>query len=282
MTYPLQLSARLIRPFIILLLLSAFLHVAGQAPSPQPGTYVNDMAKVLVPEDVADLNGKIRAIEEKYGVQLAIVLVQKLPDTVEIEDFALSVGREWHVGTDRKGLVYVASIGQHKQRLEVAANLEGDIPDVTAHAITDDMKPLFRNKDYAGALRTLVAEVEQHLPKDTTVAAAAAPAVPAAPAQDAPPRQSVYNSGAPSIFQWLVMGLIVLSIPLIVGLVRLFGGRSAESYAGSGFSSGGSDWGTNIASSDSSGFSGDSGSSSDSSSSSSDSGFDGGGSSNDW
>ena len=150
MTYPLQLSARRIKPFIIFFLLFVCLQINAQVPAPQPGTYVNDLARVLVPEDVADLDGKIRAIEEKYGVQLAIVLVQKLPDTVEIEDFALSVGREWHVGTDRKGLVYVASIGQHKQRLEVAANLEGDIPDITAHGITDHMKPFSARRTMRG------------------------------------------------------------------------------------------------------------------------------------
>ena len=203
---------------------------------------------------------------------------------MEIEDFARNIGREWHVGTDRKGLVYVASISQHKQRLEVAANLEGDLTDLITHGITDHMKPFFRRQDYAGALTTLVAEVEQHLAKDTIAAAAPAAASPASAApgaQDAERDQSA-STNQPSIFQWGVIFLTVFCIPLIIGLVRLFTrGGGSQGYIGRGISSGTSDWGTSSGSSDSSGFSGDSGSSSDSSSSS-DSGFDGGGSSNDW
>ena len=138
MTYPLLIPARKI---CLLLFISVFLFplltVTGQVPRPPANSFVNDQAKVLIPEDIDALNQRIRALQENHGVQIAVILVDKLPDTIEIEDFARNIGREWQVGTDRKGLVYVASISQHKQRLEVAANLEGDIPDVTAHEITD-------------------------------------------------------------------------------------------------------------------------------------------------
>src|SRR5258706_9971146 len=126
--------------------------VAAQIPSRLPDTYVNDFAGILAKEDIADLNRQIDSIEKEYTVQIAIVLVKKLPEDMEVEDFARGIGREWHIGTDRKGLVYVASISQRKQRMEVAANLEGILTDIITHEIMDHLKPFMKKMDYAGAL----------------------------------------------------------------------------------------------------------------------------------
>ena len=143
---------------LFLLLLPATLF--AQVPDPIPNTYVNDLAGALTDHQEAQINQQVRQLETKYSVQLAIVLISDLPENYQIEDYAREIGRKWHVGNARNGLVYVAAINQRKQRLEVAANLEGIITDATALHLTDNIKPYFRNKDYAGGLLNMVREID--------------------------------------------------------------------------------------------------------------------------
>lgn len=146
------------KQFILFLLLPAI--TLAQIPDPQPNTYVNDLAGVLSTYQVGKINEQVHQLETRYSVQLAIVLIKEFPANYEIEDYARELGRKWHVGNARNGLVYVAAINQRKQRLEVAANLEGLIPDITARHLTENLKPFFRNKDYAGGLLNMVKEID--------------------------------------------------------------------------------------------------------------------------
>lgn len=141
---------------LLLLLLLLPVLVFAQVPDPLPNTYVNDLATVLNAEQIHNLNEKILSIEKKSSVQIAVILINELPANMEIDQYALEVGRKWHVGNANNELVYVAAINQRKQRLEVAGNLEGDIPDVTTLEITDNVKPFFRNKDYYGGINELL------------------------------------------------------------------------------------------------------------------------------
>jgi len=137
--------------------------VIAQIPQPQAGTYVNDLAGVLAATSIQQINERLDAIQKAYAVQIAVVLVNDLPTGMEIEDYAREIGRQWHVGNHDNGLVYVASINQHKQRLEVARNLEGTITDIAAREITDHIKPFFRAKDYAGGILNMLQDIDQRL-----------------------------------------------------------------------------------------------------------------------
>lgn len=128
----------------------------GQIPEPMPNTYVNDLTGLLTVEQIKALNERIFSIEKKSSVQIAVVIVNKLPENMEIDQYTLEIGRKWHVGNAHNGLVYVAAIDQRKQRLEVADNLQGDIPDMIAYQITNDIKPFFKNQDYYGGINELL------------------------------------------------------------------------------------------------------------------------------
>lgn len=146
----------MIKWLLLLLPLSAL----AQIPDPRSGTYINDIADVLTDNQEGKINQLVYQLEKKYSVQLAIVLINDLPENYQIEDYAREIGRKWHVGNARNGLVYVAVINQRKQRLEVAANLEGLMPDIKALHLTNNIKPYFRNKDYAGGLLNMVKEID--------------------------------------------------------------------------------------------------------------------------
>jgi uncharacterized membrane protein YgcG len=193
----------------VLLLLSTLLH--AQIPNPQKGTYVNDFAHVLTKSEIAALNKKIFLIEKKTSVQLAVVLVKKIPAAYDIQDYALLIGRKWHVGKDRNGLVYVASILQHKQRIEVARRLDSVMTHERCMAIMADIKPYFRQKDYGSGLQVLVSGIDSTLaPQDLRSVATAAPAASA--------KSTDTSDSTASVLVGAVV--VILIIVLIVYLVK--------------------------------------------------------------
>lgn len=139
---------------ILFAFIPAFLF--SQIPSPKPNTYVNDFAGKLTDQQIQALNEKISAIEKKSSVQIAVVLINELPDNMVIEDYARQIGQQWHVGNAQNGIVYVAAINNRKQRIETAKRIEGDIPDMVALQIQDGIKPYFRSGDYFGGLNELL------------------------------------------------------------------------------------------------------------------------------
>ncbi|PTQ98056.1 putative membrane protein YgcG [Mucilaginibacter yixingensis] len=136
----------------------------AQIPQPQKNTYVNDFAGVLTKSQVTELNKKIFELEKTRNVQLAIVLVNKIPVVYDIQDFAVLIGKKWHVGKNKRGIVYVAAIKQRKQRIEVASNLENVLSGDKCLSILADLKPSFKTADYNAGLQTLVTDLGNELP----------------------------------------------------------------------------------------------------------------------
>lgn len=137
--------------------------VIGQIPDPIKGTYVNDLAHVLHTEDIAAMNKQLRTIETTYTVQMAVVIINDLPAGMAIEDYARAIGRKWHVGNARNGLVYAIALNDKKQRLEVAANLEGTIPDAVALHLTDGVKGYYRAGKLGDGILNMLYEIENRL-----------------------------------------------------------------------------------------------------------------------
>lgn len=135
----------------------------AQILKPNPNTYIDDYTNHLSANQVNDLNQQFHQLESTTGVQMAAILINDLPPNVTLEDYARDIGNTWKVGTAHNGLVYVAVLNIRRQRLEVAENLEGDIPDVTASEIIESLKDNLRQQDYYGALSLLVSQVANHL-----------------------------------------------------------------------------------------------------------------------
>lgn len=148
---------------LLFLLLSIPLLVTSQIPEPEKGTYVSDQYGYLHDGQKLAINKQLRQIEDSTGVQVAIVLIPALPDRYDIEDYAREIGRKWHVGNDKKGIVYVAAIDQRKQRMEVSSNLEGVIPDIAAVRLIDGLKPYFRAQKYGDGIIHMVGQLGEKL-----------------------------------------------------------------------------------------------------------------------
>jgi uncharacterized protein len=151
----------MLRVLILFILCPAL--ACGQIPEPMPGTYVNDHTGNLSNDQVLLINQQIRKLEDSTTVQLAILLINHLPANTTIEDYAREVGNTWKVGNAQNGMVYVGVLNERRHRLEIARNLEGDIPDAAAAEIIDNLVPYLRQQDYYGALLSLVDQTAKRL-----------------------------------------------------------------------------------------------------------------------
>lgn len=206
-------------------LLISFLFLAsitsGQIPVAKKGTFVNDLAGVLTASDIKALNQKIFIIQKEAKVQLAIVLINKLPAGYTIKSYANGIGRKWHVGVNKKGLVYVAAIEEHAQRLAVAQNLRTTFTASKSDEILSAMKTAYRNNDYAGGLNILVNKVHVTLVPQAEVKQEAKPVLADSPVNKAEKEKVTGKEESSDILP----GVIFFSVLILAIVIFYYRGK---------------------------------------------------------
>jgi len=137
---------------IITLLFSvcAFAQIDKVIPAkPNPQRLVNDLAKVLTPDQKDELERKLVAYDDSTSNQIAVVTISTTGD-YDISEVALGILRKWGVGgTRNNGIVVLAAIDDRKVWIATGYGLEGAVPDITAKTIVDnDILPNFRQENY--------------------------------------------------------------------------------------------------------------------------------------
>jgi uncharacterized protein len=151
---------------IIVFIMLPFVSLA-QIPDPKPNTYINDYTNHLTRSEIQSLNESLQLLEQRTNVQVSVVLINELPANMEIEEFAQALGSKWKVGNAQNGLVYVAVLNKRRQRLDVASHLEGDMPDMIAKEIVDNLVPYLQKEDYFSALQELISQLDRYLGPET-------------------------------------------------------------------------------------------------------------------
>jgi uncharacterized protein len=154
-------TARVWRALIaIFLIASAWAGAAAQGllPVPTLTARVIDQTGTLTAAQVQALEAKLAAFEQKKGSQIVVLMV---PGTApeEISAYANRVANAWKIGRREvgDGVLVIVAKDERRMRIEVAKTLEGAIPDLAAARIIDQqMKPAFRNNDFAGGLDAAV------------------------------------------------------------------------------------------------------------------------------
>ncbi len=114
--------------------------------------YVNDYAEMISPSARAKLEEQLRAFEQSDSTQIVILTVPSLQGE-EIEEFGIKVGDAWKIGQQRKdnGAILIVSKQDRKIRIEVGRGLEGNLTDLLAGRIVDQViSPRFKQGDYDG------------------------------------------------------------------------------------------------------------------------------------
>ncbi|MDR0244192.1 MAG: TPM domain-containing protein [Burkholderia sp.] len=157
---------------------SACTHVAAAAIYPVAGKpeaapplkgRVTDTTGVLSAACASELTDRLAALEQRHGVQIAILLVGSTGQST-IEQFATTVFDHWKLGRSGadNGLLLVAALNDHTVRIEVGYGLEGTIPDIVAgRIIRERIVPAFReNRIEAGISDAVDALMREVAPAD--------------------------------------------------------------------------------------------------------------------
>ena len=119
---------------------------------------VIDQTGTLDAAQRSGLETKLAAFEQRKGSQIVVLMVPTTQPE-DIASYAQRVGDAWKIG--RKGvgdgLLVIVAKDDRQMRIATAKTLEGAVPDLAASRIIDEeMKPRFRNNDFAGGLNAAV------------------------------------------------------------------------------------------------------------------------------
>jgi uncharacterized protein len=130
---------------------------------------VVDDANVIAPQARTSLDAKLKALEDKSGIQLVVATVPSLDDQ-DVESYANGLFRAWKLGEKQKnnGVLLLVAPRERKVRIEVGYGLEGTLTDaISKLIITNAIVPRFKANDYAGGIDRGVDDVIAVLTTDS-------------------------------------------------------------------------------------------------------------------
>ncbi|MGZ8260991.1 MAG: TPM domain-containing protein [Caldimonas sp.] len=207
---------------------AAFVALAGGGPAraqdvvPVPALTgrVIDQTATLTSAQADALSAKLAAIERDRGAQI-VVLIVPTARPEDIASFAQRVASTWKIGRKEvgDGLVLVVAKNDRDVNIQVAATLEGAIPDVAAgRIIREQIIPAFRANDFAGGLNAGV---------DRIAALVAGEQLP-------PPSAAPRSGRAPSLlgFGWQDLAIFLfVGVPIVGRLLGSVFGRKLGALA---------------------------------------------------
>jgi uncharacterized protein len=131
---------------------------------------VVDQANIISPEQRASLEGKLKELEDKSGIQLVVATISSL-DGLEIEPYANQLFRAWKIGEAKKnnGVLFLIAPKEHKLRIEVGYGLEGTLTDATSKIIiVNAVAPRFKAGDFDGGVSRGVDDIVTTLTTDSS------------------------------------------------------------------------------------------------------------------
>ena len=155
----------MIRLIFFSILVSTISFAATEFKVPWLSGPVVDEAHLFQPRDLAEVEIRLRAMQESGRAQLQVYIASSLQG-LTIEEASIKVVDEWKLCDKEKdnGLLLILAPSERRLRLEVGQGLEGSIPDVYAKRITADiMVPLIKVGNYKQAILAAIDAVDQLL-----------------------------------------------------------------------------------------------------------------------
>jgi uncharacterized protein len=108
-------------------------------PKPIGDIYVQDFAKILSEDEMAELRRLGRSIEDQTTAQISVLTVETIGENT-IEEYANEAFRQYGIGNEKanNGVLLVIAVSDQLIRIEVGYGLEGRIPDGKAGRILDE------------------------------------------------------------------------------------------------------------------------------------------------
>lgn len=194
--------------------------------------HVTDTAAVFTPERRAALDQQLVSVWQRTSNTIAVAVVRSL-EGASVEDFANRLFAHWGLGAagSDRGVLLLASIDDHKLRVEVGYGLEGRIPDAMAGRLLDEnVIPFFREGRFMDGLE-----------RGALALAAAAGDTAVAMPTHTPPASGTPGKSPPLVGILIFVGVFVL---IIVMAIKNRGRGGSSGGSGNSWSSGGSSGGS--------------------------------------
>jgi uncharacterized protein len=121
---------------------------------PPLSAHVTDLTGTLTSDQIASLDHKLSAFEERKGSQIAVLIVPTTQPE-DIAQYSIRVVDQWKLGRKKvdDGALLLVAKDDRAMRIEVGYGLEGVLPDLTAKRIVSDIiTPLFRAGNFYGGI----------------------------------------------------------------------------------------------------------------------------------
>jgi len=142
--------------FYILIILLFYSTSFAQPEVPQLPNWANDFTSTLSPQELQQLNSRLKSYEDTTTNQLVSVMIASL-DGYPLEDYSYSVAEKNKIGTKEKsnGVLFLVIKNDRKMRIEVGYGLEGVLPDALASSIIrNEVAPYFRKNEYYAGINS--------------------------------------------------------------------------------------------------------------------------------
>jgi uncharacterized protein len=153
-----NLGPLLLLLLLLLPLLAVFCQIAHAQtdlmPVPQLTNRIQDLSATLSADQLAHLEARLRAFEQRKGSQIAVLIVPSTQPEA-IEQYAIRVVDQWKLGRKKidDGALLLIAKDDRSLRIEVGYGLEGALNDATAKRIISDIiTPHFKNGDFYGGI----------------------------------------------------------------------------------------------------------------------------------
>ena len=204
--------ARMRTAFLTAALLAVAMCPAALAqPAPPALTdTVNDFAHVIDSASRAQLDKRIRALQQATGDVVVVATVPTYQPYADINEYAVKMFENGGRGIGQKGkdngLLIVVAVNDHRVRIEVGYDLEGLVTDGYAgETIRNDITPEFRKGDYGAGLVAGTTRIINHIADGRGIS------VPDVPRQQ-PAASTQHDGGMPlSTIIFVAILLIILA-----------------------------------------------------------------------
>lgn len=170
-----------------------------------------DQANVLSSAENAQLTQKIQTIYQQGKAQIGIVIVPSTGQE-DIFQYGMRVADEWKLGSAERdnGLLIVVALNDRRIQILTGYGLEGVLPDIINHQIIENqIKPQFKQQQYAQGLNDALTEIDRILSQDPEVAQQAAEELKQRQAEAHQQQQAQQNTFGFSLF--ILAGAVIAS-----------------------------------------------------------------------
>lgn len=121
---------------------------------PEFSAPVVDVVNAIDDSIEVSLSAELERFRSTSGPQVAVAVIETTGNT-SIQDYSIDLARTWGVGDEQRddGVLVLIALEDRELRIEVGSGVEGDLTDIAAGRIIDEiMLPLLRVDDVNGAV----------------------------------------------------------------------------------------------------------------------------------